>query len=320
MPLPEKALIAGIRRAVKPGKGMVATGIGDDCAVLCPPAGHEILLTTDFTLEGIHFRREWHTPEVVGRRCLTRGLSDIAAMGGLPLATFLSLALPARLPQRWVERFMSGLLELAREFNVQLAGGDTAESPSGVLADIVVLGSVPRGKAILRSGARVGDAIYVTGELGGGSAALRELFAGRRARSGDFTRHFHPVPRVAIGNTLRVRHWATAMIDLSDGLSTDLTHLCEESAVGAEILASQIPRAHTGRNRTPVDLDLALHGGEDYELLFTAPKALRVPGRIGGVPVTWIGHVTRNRKILLRHEDGSLERLEPKGWEHFASK
>lgn len=317
MPLPEKALIARIRKAAKTRSAAIAAGIGDDAAILKVRSGHELLVTTDFTLQGIHFRREWHSPQVAGRRCLTRGLSDIAAMGGEPLTAFLSLAVPRGLPQKWVDGFLHGLLELAKEFRITLAGGDTAESPSGVLADIVVIGSVPRGKAILRSGARPGDAIYVTGELGGGSAALRDLLARKRVRSQDFPRHFHPVPRVAIGKILRARNLATAMIDLSDGLSTDLTHLCEESGVGAEIFASELPRARVGRKHRLVHVELALHGGEDYELLFTAPARLRIPRSIAGVPITPIGRMTRNRKILLRREDGSLKKLEPKGWQHF---
>src|SRR5437016_8504079 len=137
------------------------TGIGDDSSVLKIPKGQQALVTTDFSLEGVHFWREWHPPESVGHRCLARGLSDIAAMGGEPLAAFLSLALPRKLPQAWVARFLNGFLKLARQFKVPLAGGDTAESPAGILADIVVLGSVPRGKAILRSGARPADRIYV---------------------------------------------------------------------------------------------------------------------------------------------------------------
>jgi thiamine-monophosphate kinase len=317
MPLPEKALIAGIRRSARKGKGAVVTGIGDDCAVLRPPPGHEILVTTDFTLEGIHFRRAWHPPEVVGRRCLTRGLSDIAAMGGRPLAAFLSLALPARLPQKWADRFMAGLLELAGEFRVQLAGGDTAESPGGVLADIVVLGSVPRGTAILRSGAKAGDRVYVSGELGGGSAALQEFFAGRKPQPENFPRHFRPVPRIAIGDFLRSRRLASAMIDLSDGLSTDLAHICEESGLGAEISAADVPRALVGTLRKPVEMKLALHGGEDYELLFTAPAGRRVPSRIEGVAITAIGRMTRLRTIALRREAGRAEKLQPRGWEHF---
>src|SRR5216110_3390715 len=152
MPMSEKALIARIRRKAVPGRSIV-TGIGDDSAVLKIPKGHQALVTTDFSLEGVHFRREWHPPESVGHRCLARGLSDIAAMGGEPMAAFLSLALPAKLPQKWVDQFLEGLLKLAKRFNVQLAGGDTAESPNGILADIVVVGSVPKAAAILRSGA-----------------------------------------------------------------------------------------------------------------------------------------------------------------------
>ena len=156
MPLAEKALIERIRKSVKPHRAaQIIRGIGDDCAVLRVPRGNDMLVTTDFTLEKVHFRREWHAPEIVGRRCLTRGLSDIAAMGGEPLAAFLSLALPRTLPQRWVDRFMNGFLELAAEFGVTLAGGDVAQSPAGVLADIILIGSVPKGRAILRSSARL---------------------------------------------------------------------------------------------------------------------------------------------------------------------
>src|SRR2546428_1468626 len=151
MPMSEKALIARIRRKAVPGRSIV-TGIGDDSAVLKIPKGHQALVTTDFSLEGVHFRREWHPPESVGHRCLARGLSDIAAMGGDPVAAFLSLALPKKLPQRWVDRFFDGLLALAAEFRVPLTGGDISQLPRGVLADIVVVGTVPRGKAILRSG------------------------------------------------------------------------------------------------------------------------------------------------------------------------
>src|SRR5438270_9225571 len=146
---------------VGPVRNAVLTGIGDDCAVLRLLPRHEFLVTTDFTLEGIHFRRNWHPPESVGHRCLARGLSDIAAMGGEPVAAFLSLALPGALPQSWVRAFFRGLLRIAEQHHVRLAGGDTAESPNGVLADIVVLGTVPRGQAILRSGARPGDCIFV---------------------------------------------------------------------------------------------------------------------------------------------------------------
>src|ERR1700678_2017171 len=236
MPLSEKKLIQQIRRSVHGGESVVA-GIGDDCAVLRVPAGHELLVTTDFSIERVHFRRDWHRPETVGRRCLTRGLSDIAAMGGDPRAVFLSLAVASDVSQRWVNRFLKGLLDLAEEFQVPLAGGDTAQSAGGIQADIVVVGSVPQGKAILRSGAKGGEQIYVTGELGGAAA---ELGRRREAKSvGNLGRAFRasrdskcysrPQARVAVGRWLRERGVASAMIDLSDGLSTDLEHICQES-------------------------------------------------------------------------------------------
>jgi thiamine-monophosphate kinase len=325
VPSSEKALIAAIRRRVKSttaGRGLnaaVKAGIGDDCAVLRLPASHETLVTTDFSLEEMHFRREWHPADSVGHRCLARGLSDIAAMGGKPVAAFLSLALPRDLPQGWVKDFIGGLLRLAEKYGVTLNGGDTAESPRGVLADIVVVGSVPKGKAILRSGARPGDRIYVSGELGGSAAAIAQLRAHpkKKLKTSDYRRHFYPEPRVKLGQILREKSLATAMIDLSDGLSTDLAHICEESGVGAEIEEASIPRARVGKPAREVDLDLALHGGEDYELLFTAPAGKRVPSEMAGAEITFIGRVTRSKKVLLRDGSGIGRGFEARGWEHF---
>jgi len=279
----------------------------------------DTLLTTDFTLEGIHFRRDWHPAESVGQRCLARGLSDMAAMGGEPLAAFLSLALPSDLPQSWVGRFARSLISLAERYGVTLAGGDTAESPNGILADIVVVGTAPRGKAVLRSGARPGDRIYVSGELGGSAAAVWELRKKPKLRLNprQYQRHFFPEPRIELGRILREKGLASAMIDISDGLSTDLAHICEESGVGAEIDAEAIPRANVGKPAREVDLQFALHGGEDYELLFTASRGKRVPSRIAGVPIVQIGHVTRGRKIFLRNRAEVGYELQPRGWEHF---
>src|SRR6516165_7826574 len=194
MLLPELELIQRIRRAATAGHKKPGHAIGDDCAILDVPRGHEVLVTTDFSLEDTHFRREWHPPESVGHRCLARGLSDIAAMGGIPRAAFLSLALPANLPQSWVDEFIRGFLKLARRYSVTLAGGDTAQSPDGILADIVVIGSVPKGKAILRSGARPGDIIYVSGTLGASVSTLEELRAGRKPRPRTHLHHFYPDP------------------------------------------------------------------------------------------------------------------------------
>jgi len=336
VPTGEKALIEQIRRMTSAGSFLrgrragggahatsdsdILTGIGDDCAVLRLPSGRDFLVTTDFSLEGMHFRREWHPAESVGHRCLARGLSDIAAMGGKPVAAFLSLALPRDLPHSWVGKFARSLISLGEKFGVTLAGGDTAESPNGILADIIVIGSVPKGTAILRSRARVGERIFVSGDLGGSAAAVWRMRKKpkRKLNPREYPRHFFPEPRIELGRILREKKLASAMIDISDGLSTDLAHICKESGVGAEVEAELIPRASGGKPARAVDLHFALHGGEDYELLFTAPRSRRVPSRIAGVPITQIGHITRGPKIFLRRGSVAYE-LEPRGWEHFRS-
>ena len=326
MPLPEKQLIAQLRRAAEPasrtgsrGFGTILQGIGDDCAVLRLGAGNDCLVTTDFSLEDVHFRRDWHPPESVGHRCLARGLSDIAAMGGEPVAAFLSLALPRDLPQSWVRRFVRGLTSLGERYGAKLAGGDTAQSPNGILADIIVVGAAPKAKAVLRSGARPGDRIYVSGELGGSAAAVEQMRERpkKKLNPRDYSRHFYPEPRVEVGRILRGKGLASAMIDTSDGVSTDLAHICEESGVGAKIREALIPRASVGKPGREVDLDLALHGGEDYELLFTARPGKRVPKQIAGVAITQIGQIVRGRRIFLEEENGRVVELQPRGWEHF---
>jgi thiamine-monophosphate kinase len=242
------------------------------------------------------------------------------------LAAFLSLALPADLPQDWVDGFMRGFSRLARLHKVPLAGGDTAQSPAGegVLADIVVLGSAPRGKAVLRSGARPGDDIFVTGTLGAAVTVLEKLQAGasegNRAAvkscisSSQNQKHYYPKPRLEVGRWLRERGLASAMIDISDGLSTDLSHICEESKTGAWIAQAAVPVA------PGASLEAALHGGDEYELLFTARPAKhdRIPDRIAGVPIRWIGTLTQARGLWLVAPDSkSRQELEPKGWQHF---
>jgi len=325
MGIGERQLISRIKSLSSKSLQRHRIGIGDDCAVLSLPTGHELLVTTDFSLERIHFRKEWHPPESVGHRCLTRGLSDIAAMGGKPVAAFLSLAVPAN-SDVWIKKFLKGLLALARQQGVQLSGGDTAQSPGGICADIVVLGTAPTRRALLRSGARPGDTIYVTGALGGSAAALSQLFRGRRkVVDRSFMRehqpHFYPAARVAVGQYLLQKRIATAAINISDGLSTDLSHICEESGVGARIEAEAIPTAAQAQEAGEVDaLKLALHGGEDYELLFTARPGTRVPRAIAGVPVTKIGEIvasSKARMTLTLSQHGREHLLKPQGWEHF---
>ncbi|HET9087443.1 MAG TPA: thiamine-phosphate kinase [Acidobacteriaceae bacterium] len=348
--LGERDWIKGLRNRaeVSPGTALnrraLRLGIGDDCAILQVPAGHQILVTTDLSLETVHFRREWHTPESAGHRCLARGLSDIAAMGGDPSAAFLSLALPIELTRSkpgkpsWRDRFLTGLLALAQRHHISLAGGDTARSPQSTspdttrglaLADIVLIGSAPKNRAIRRSGAQAGDRIYVTGQLGGAAAELAQLAVHPR-RFRDCTKsvngspnphpHLFPEPRLTSGTWLRKNRRATAALDISDGLSTDLDHLCEESGVMAIIEASRLPmHPLTGKLSSAESLRLALHGGEDYELLFTASPRMKIPRRISGVPTAWIGEIVQAEpgkpRVILR-EGGSERPLLPGGWEH----
>ena len=330
----ELALIRQIRQRVSGQSGRVHLGIGDDCALLRLRQGEEAAVTTDLSIDGRHFRLAWHPAESVGHRTLARGLSDLAAMGARPVAAFLSLGLPRELTKAaqaggWVDRFFDGLFALASACNTPLAGGDLAESPVA-LADVVLVGAVPRGRAMLRSGARPGDRIYATGALGGAAAALARLadFAtavkpgtqSKRLRlsaefAAELSPHMYPQPRIPQGLWLQRRGLATAAIDISDGLSTDLAHICEESGVAAELDADLLP-VHAGAT-----LEQALHGGEDYELLFTACEGARIPAAIAGVAVTRIGRVTRRRTgrpPITLITGPQRQPLMPRGWEHFS--
>jgi thiamine-monophosphate kinase len=312
----ERSLIRQIRRmALASVNSAIKMGIGDDCAILRLKPGFELLVTTDLCIENVHFRRAWHPATAVGHRCLTRGLSDIAAMGGEPLACFLSLGLPADLPQAWANGFLRGLLALASRHKVQLAGGDVSSAPQ-ITADIVVTGQVPSGTAILRSGAKPGDRIYVSGALGGSAGTLKKLLSGKAIKPTKSSPHFYPTPRLEVGDWLRKRHLATAMIDISDGVSVDLRHICDESGVAAILISNKVPIAKSA------DLELALHGGEDYELLFTSPKSAKIPSRIAGVAITHVGEI-RNRRdyssaIQILGDNGRVRPLPQRGWEHFA--
>jgi len=325
----ELAILSQVRARTAAKAPGLRLGIGDDCALLRLRPGEELAVTTDLSIAGRHFRLDWHPPESIGHRALARGLSDLAAMGARPLAAFLSLGLPRELTgaisasaksKTWISRFYSGLLSLADRSKTPLAGGDLAESPVAV-ADIVLVGAVPCGRALLRSGARPGHLLYVTGSLGGAAAALAKLAANPeplripKRLLDSLAPHLYPEPRLAQGLFLQRRRLATAAIDLSDGLSTDLAHLCQESGVSAELDAARLP-IHP--NAT---LAQALDGGEDYELLFTAAPGTHVPRSIAGVPVTCIGRILRRNKsrpaVTLCTAEGS-QPLQPQGWEHFS--
>lgn len=275
----EQQIIDRIRKQV--GDDRIELGIGDDCAIYRPKANEDLLFTTDFLIEDVHFRRDLFPPDAVGHKALARSLSDIAAMGADARFCLLSIALPPSLDQAWLDKFLKGFLKLAKQHKVTLAGGDLSRS-SKIVCDVMACGSTPKGKALRRDGAKVGDIIYVSGKLGK-----------------PWETHQRPKPRLEFGKLLRGR--ATAAMDLSDGISIDLHRLCKASGVSALLESVPVVKGST--------LDLALHGGEDYELLFTMPKRLSPPK--GSIRV---GVIEQGDPGLIKfHEDA----LEPLGHDHF---
>lgn len=285
----ELALIQRIRARAATAP-FLKRGIGDDCAVIEPPRNVDLLVTTDLFLEGTHFLRNTAPPSALGYRALARALSDIAAMGGTPLAYFVSLALPDWASGHWLNDFYKGMRALSDKTGAVLGGGDVTRSAK-LLCDLMVLGHVPRGKALRRDTAKPGDAIYVSGELGVEVGGKRVRFE----------------PRLALGRYLRENRNATACMDLSDGLALDLHRMCVESSVSAE-LHRPLPVAKGVR------LDRALTHGEDYELLFTAPPRRRLPATFKDIPLTRIGMIASGKpgRVTL---DGKP--LQPRGWDPF---
>ncbi len=322
--------ISGAARSPSRGlrAGAVSLGIGDDAALFRPTPGHETILTCDWFLEGTHFLRDKHPPDSVGWKCLARALSDIAAMGGAPRCFLLSLALPASQTGTWLDGFLGGLRRASRKFGCELAGGDTTRRKE-ILINVTVVGEIRVGRAVLRSGARPGDTIFVSGRLGEAEGGLRAVTHGRTRHSNSTNartrKHLYPEPRLALGQWLAEKRLASAMMDLSDGLSSDLPRLCRASDVGARVQPARIPMAQNVDrtfSRGADALQLALHGGDDYELLFTVPrsKLKRIPTSFHGLPLSPIGEITRARKMLLVREDGHEQILLPGGWDPFRKK
>jgi thiamine-monophosphate kinase len=295
--VPEQQIIDRIRSKV--GVSRMALGIGDDSAIFRPRSlREELVFTTDMLVEDVHFLRETHTPAQVGYKALARGLSDIAAMGAEPKFCLLSVAFPKWATPKWIDRFFDGLLALARETGTELAGGDLSHA-AVFASDITVCGSAPTGSALRRSTARAGDQIYVSGALGGSALGLA------MHKGAAWKRHLKPEPRLALGRHLRTR--ASAAMDITDGLSLDLHRLCLASNVSAEIEQPPLFRG--------ASLEQALHGGEDYELLFTARPNKRIPASFGGVALTRIGQIRRGHagEIKLQGHPLSI-----KGYDHFS--
>jgi len=305
----------------------VALGIGDDAALFRPKPGHETILTCDWFLEGTHFLREKHPPDAVGWKCLARALSDVAAMGGTPCCFLLSLALPETHTGLWLDRFLGGLRRASRKFRCALAGGDTTRR-NEILISVTVAGEVPAGRAVLRSRANTGDIVYVSGRLGEAELGLRILQRSKGVPSKKnplVKKHLYPEPRLALGQWLAEKRLVTTMMDLSDGLSSDLSRLCAASAVGAQLESSKIPKVRlleAALKKRHDPLHLALHGGDDYELLFTVPprKTELLPNSFRGVRLRAIGRITQKRELLLRDENSKVSQLTPHGWDAFRKK
>jgi thiamine-monophosphate kinase len=327
----EDAIVAKIakRARIMPNSAMaresLVRGIGDDAALFRPHVHRQTLLSCDWFLEGTHFLRGKHPPDSVGWKCLARALSDLAAMGGKPRCFLLSLALPSSLTGRWLDEFLIGLRRASAKFHCPLAGGDTT-SRDVILINVTVVGEEQAGRAVLlRSGARPGDLLYVSGRLGEAEMGLRLLkrSKGPANRKNPLTKkHLYPKPRLALGQWLAASRLASAMMDLSDGLSSDLPRLCAASGVGARVMAAKIPSVQSSARhfKSAADhLRLALHSGDDYELLFTVRpnQAGALPRSFRGLPLTPIGVITSEKQIVLADEHGREVPLQARGWDPF---
>ena len=310
------------------GTSSSVTGIGDDAAVFHVAAGKETVITTDLLIEDVDFRRTTIPPYLLGHRALAVSLSDIAAMGARPRWSLISIGVPNDVWQTdFADRLYTGLFELANRYDVQLIGGDTSRTEEKIVIDSIVLGECAAGQAVKRSGAKAGDQIFVTGSLGAAAAGLRLVERGAHLDSEKLDqvllRQLRPEPRVGWGIVLGDEKLATSMIDVSDGLSSDLNHLCAASNVGALIESSLLPIDNQvtelcGR-RALDPLQLALHGGEDFELLFTVKPndVSRLPRKVDGAQITRIGEIqTSNEGIQIR-EGARIWELHAGGFKHF---
>lgn len=303
--------------------------IGDDCAVLPKDSKTDLVMTTDLLVEDIDFKLEWTTPEFVGHKSLAVSLSDVAAMGAKPVWAMLSIGIPEKVWKTdFVEKFYDGWFALANKFNVELVGGDVSKTPDKIVIDSIAAGETKRGKAVLRSNAKVGDLIYVTGELGGAAAGLRLLEKGERYEKSKYKnlllRQLKPNPQTEIGQILGAKNLATSMIDLSDGLIADLNHIRRESKTGAKIYSDKIPnqinlkKIHSVFNSSEMK-DFLFYSGEDYELLFTVnpKKKSQVEKALKNRKFSHIGEVTSNVEIIELISKEKSEILQPKGFRHF---
>jgi thiamine-monophosphate kinase len=322
--LGEFGLIDTIRARAATTAG-VWRGIGDDAAEVEIPTGEHLLTSTDLLLEGVHFDFAWTAPFDLGAKAVAVNLSDIAAMGGTARFLYIGLACPAVTEVADLHAFVDGVLGEAGRYGVALVGGDTCRSPGPWIVSVTIEGSAPAGEAVGRDGARPGECLLVSGTLGDSALALALWQEGETPESYLAERHCRPTPRLALGRELARQRLATAMIDLSDGLVADLEHILQGSGVGAEVHGAALPLSPAFRTHLAIQprrLELALGGGEDYELLCSVPavrvaEALALGERLG-VPLTPIGTVLPAAAGLrLRDPDGALRPLRVKGYDHF---
>ncbi|MBI2974656.1 MAG: thiamine-phosphate kinase [Deltaproteobacteria bacterium] len=326
----EFELIKTVTHGAPAQKDGLVRGVGDDCAVISGNETKDFLITTDALFEDVHFKREWISPRTLGRKALSVNISDIAAMGGKPLFYLVTIGIPKAFPLKEVEEIFEGMANSAFVHRTALIGGDTCSSANGLLISITVIGDIDKGKSIYRSGAKIGDSVYVTGILGHAALGLACLEKGIRSLEvREFIRkHDDPTPRVAIGQWLMSSTCVSSMIDISDGLVSDLNHIAEASNVEIKIFANQIPKVEEfakAANRCSKDaLTLALTGGEDYELAFTVSsykkdlfeKMMKVVAPTFGHAVTKIGEVTAGNGVKIIDMHGANMHLTKGGYEH----
>ncbi len=330
--LGEFGLIDRIHHSLPAPSKDVIVGIGDDVAVLRSNGDHVWLATCDIQMEGAHFLRTDIAPRDLGVKALAINLSDIAATGGTPHYALVSLGLPNDLEVEFVDELYAGMRSEAEQFGVDIVGGNISRSRLGLFIDIFLLGEAPRENILLRSGARVGDQILVTGSLGDAAAGVALVLDPTLSTSESYAtlvrkRYHLPTPRVREGQAIAAMHLANSMLDISDGLAGDLAHICEQSQVGARIVADKLPVSPENRALARAvhgdDFHFALYGGEDYELLFTASaaNAATLAERITnetGTLVSIIGEIlphSEGSQLIL--EDKNVIPLEARGWDHF---
>ena len=332
----ERQIIEYIAALAGPADARLLKGIGDDCAVIQKDGNHVWLLTMDTLIEGVHFDCAFHPPEKLGRKAVSVNVSDIGAMGGKPMFVLLSVGMPKGFDPSWFQDFARGLTDACREYGCLLIGGDTVASPLGLTFTLTVIGETETDRVVYRSGARPGDTIWVSGSLGFAAAGLELLRRGIDPGNAAFAlfreQHLNPRARVELGCRLGASGLVQAMMDLSDGLATDLAHLCKQSGVGAHLMARDLPGVTAlveAARLTGADPEQwAIGGGEDYELLFTArPEAHSCLLEIGnqcGLPLTPVGTVVEGEGVTLirqRPEGGQEEiAIAYQGFDHFRNR